>query len=40
MKKGLKKFLAMVSVMGLASGVGAVGCAASNEVFYKLGEGK
>lgn len=44
MGKGLKRFFAMVSVVGLASSVGAVGCAAngtaSYETFYKLVEGK
>lgn len=30
MKNGLKKFLAMLSVMGLVSGAGTIGCAADD----------
>ncbi len=46
MKKGFKKFLAMVSIVGLTSGVGALSCAADDKlvagkqvVYYQLLEG-
>ena len=48
MKKGFKKFLAMVSIVGLTSGVGALSCCAANDklvagnqvVCYQLLKGK
>ena len=47
MKKGFKKFLAMVSIVGLTSGVGALSCAADDKlvagnqvVYYQTLAGK